>query len=348
MKNYENSLIDDYHALHLIPEEGGKEFETERYIKNRLIQNDIPFLQIKPTGLIVYFNNKAKDTIAFRAEMDGLPIEEETAHKLKSMHKGYMHACGHDGHMSILINLCLYLKNNRVNYNVVCLFQPSEEKFGGSTNSLEYLKRYAIKHFYTIHLWPGLTKGKIYYRKGAILASSTEINIKISGQTSHIGSMKNGIDALRMATKFINLKAKNGVYNIGALRLQGARNIVAGEVILEGSMRFFNEHSRQKHLKKINLIARKLMKRYNGKIAIEAKKFLPAVINANSSFECEKIKGRYYQADDFGVYKKIAPISYFLLGIGEGIVLHSNAFVFEEKILFQGFAFYIKLLNGTY
>ena len=145
MKNLEI----DYKALHQIPEEGFEEFKTQQYIIDRLEHLNCKIYKIH-TGVIAFFNFNKDYTIAFRAELDGLNILEETNKEYQSIHQGYMHACGHDGHMSILLGLCDYLSENTSNVNVCCIFQPSEEKYGGALQMIKdpLFQTFKIKEIY--------------------------------------------------------------------------------------------------------------------------------------------------------------------------------------------------------
>ena len=127
-----STIIQDYKNVHQIPEEGFKEFKTHKYIKEELGKLDCLIFELKPTGIIAFFNFHHTSTIAFRCELDGLPIDETTNLEYKSIHQGYMHACGHDGHMAILLEFARRIKNIKCKRNICLIFQPSEEKYGGA------------------------------------------------------------------------------------------------------------------------------------------------------------------------------------------------------------------------
>ena len=115
-----STLIEDYKYLHQIPEEGFKEYKTHKYIVEELEKLDCLIFELKPTGIIAFFNFNSKSSIAFRCELDGLPINETNNFKYKSLHQGFMHACGHDGHMAILLGLARKLNNIKSKKNI-CL-----------------------------------------------------------------------------------------------------------------------------------------------------------------------------------------------------------------------------------
>ena len=106
-----STLINDFKYLHQIPEESFKEFKTHKYIMDELSKLECMIFELKPTGIIAFFNFNHPETIAFRCELDGLPIIEKTNLLHKSTHEGFMHACGHDGHMAILINFAREIKD---------------------------------------------------------------------------------------------------------------------------------------------------------------------------------------------------------------------------------------------
>lgn len=115
--------------LHKIPEIANKEYKTKEYLKQVLLQLGYTPIDILDTGLYVYIDNKKEETILFRSDIDALPTQEETNLEYTSTHEGYMHACGHDGHMSMLLTLADYLKDKKetLQKNILLLFQPAEE-----------------------------------------------------------------------------------------------------------------------------------------------------------------------------------------------------------------------------
>ena len=147
--------------------------------------------QIVKTGLIAYFDFGREETVAFRADMDALPIQEETGLPYASTHEGCMHACGHDGHMAGLLGFARVLddyKRNNVQMpcNALLLFQPAEETIDGALRicGTHIFDRYNIKAIFGLHLWPMLSKGEIASRPGPMMAKSTAVAVEIEDRKS--------------------------------------------------------------------------------------------------------------------------------------------------------------------
>ena len=169
-------IYEDYKNLHQIPELGFKEFKTSTYVLNRIKNTNAKISTIN-TGICAFFDFKKEKTIAFRSELDALKIKEENKIEFVSKHNGYMHACGHDGHTAILINLLEYVNNlHTYPYNILFIFQPSEEKIGGALSLIHHLQHYNFKAFFGMHVFPLLEEGKIYTTKGTLFSSANEIN----------------------------------------------------------------------------------------------------------------------------------------------------------------------------
>ena len=144
--------------LHQIPEIFFREFKTKAYLKKALEDMGYKPKDVLETGLYVYIKGKQSETVAFRSDIDALAIKEETNLSFKSKHEGYMHACGHDGHMSMLLGFADYLKDKKesLDKSVLLLFQPAEESIGGAKKIVDtgLFKTYNVKSIFCIHLYP--------------------------------------------------------------------------------------------------------------------------------------------------------------------------------------------------
>jgi hippurate hydrolase len=344
----------DYKELHQIPEIGFKEYKTSKYVLSRLSKLKCQIYQIGETGIIAFFDFNKEKTIAFRAELDGLNIKEENDFTYKSIHDGYMHACGHDGHMSILLSLCDHLNENECNVNVCAIFQPSEEIYGGALMVVEneIFKSLNIKEIYGLHLWPKLKEGFVYSKSGPILASSTEIDIKIVGKSAHMANQNDGVDALMVSGILLNKinKIKDVVFNCGKITSVGGRNSVCANVVLECSMRSFTITKKYYFLEMLNRVAKEISEEYKVNIYINTDKSLPIVLNdyglfiKNSSLINEVVEP-FYHAEDFSVYSSCAKTLFFLIGIGDKESLHSSKFNFDLKVLQKGLDLYKNILS---
>ncbi|MFB0918780.1 MAG: M20 family metallopeptidase, partial [Clostridiaceae bacterium] len=230
-----NKITEFRKDLHRIPELGFKEFKTSEYIKNALVNMGYDPISIAGTGVAVYIKGISNETIAFRADMDGLAVSEETGLDYKSIHDGMMHACGHDGHMAMLLGLANALKDYKgFNKSILLIFQPAEEGPGGAKVIIEegILGKYNVTEIYGIHLYPGLEEGTIGSRPGPLMARSGEFDIEIKGKSSHAGLPHKGRDALMagadLVADFNNIVSRNFnpiepvVINVGIFKSEEA------------------------------------------------------------------------------------------------------------------------------
>ena len=344
-------FIHFYKELHKIPEVGFKEFKTHQYIVDVLKTINCQITELSPTGIIAFFDYGGKDSIAFRAEMDALEIIEKNSFDYISTHMGYMHACGHDGHMAILLAMAMKLNLIKCPRNVVLIFQPSEEKYGGALKVLEsnILQKYLVKEIYGLHLWPNLKKGVIASHSKVLMASSTEIDIKIIGKETHIANKTDGIDAIKVAQRLLdNIECEDVVFNCGKISSIGARNIVCGNVSLECSLRTFNELKRKQFLNNLSNISVKIANDTTVNICIDAKRHIPLLKNDLCLFEkhrhlIDEIISPVWQSEDFAFYSLNYRCLFFFLGIGDTPKLHSRDFHFDLTVLQKGLNHFLKI-----
>lgn len=185
-KTYYDDAIKIRRDLHKIPEVGFREFKTQKYIMDFLTELNLPYQITANTGLACYLNMHQGTTIALRSDMDGLPITEENNVDYKSLHEGFMHACGHDGHITMLLLYAKYIIEEKITLpnNVLLLFQPAEEGPGGAKKIIEegVLAKYEVKHIFGLHLSPDHPFGTIASKAGEFFASGIEFFIRVTGK----------------------------------------------------------------------------------------------------------------------------------------------------------------------
>ena len=349
-----NEMIQDYKNLHMIPEEGFKEFMTHSYILDKLKKLKCKIYELKPTGIIAFFDYNAKESIAFRCELDGLNILEENEIEYKSVNHGYMHACGHDGHMSILLSLAKHLSENKYHKNVCCIFQPSEEKYGGALCVINnpIFQSLNIKEIYALHLTPKLKEGILASRPGICMASSTEIDIEIISKATHMVNKENSIDAISVANEFLSKieHIDDTIFNCGKITSTGGRNVVCSNVVLECSLRTFSIYKRYNFLEKLHSISKELSVKYKVNIFLQTNKNIPAVKNDLVMFEkcrhlIDEVIDPTYLAEDFSFYQEKCKVLYMFLGVGDTEMLHSNKFIFDPIILEKGYKTFEAILG---
>ncbi len=359
------SLKENRMALHRIPELGFREFKTKAYLLSKVADYECQIHHVGATGLVLYFDNQRESTIAFRTDIDGLPITEATDLSFQSEHLGYMHACGHDGHMAMLLELASYVNQQRstLKHNVVLIFQPSEEMSGGAQSIVDsgLLDTYQVKAIFGFHLWPGLTPGEVFSRSGGMMAQSSETDIVVHGKSAHIASHEEGIDALEIGTRLLTdiYDFDRGVaadeYHLlkfGEIHGGTIRNVLAETVTISGSIRSYSETTQRYFKDALDQLA-DTYRRGNGcQIEFKYNDGYPAVINDQTLFEEVKavvptlteLPEPVLQAEDFGVYTQQYPCVFFFLGVGEVPPLHNPQFDFDMALLNVGVATYCQLL----
>lgn len=354
-------MIEIRRELHRIPEIGFKEFKTKEYILSFLKEMDVEIIKIGETGLIIYFNLNKEKTICFRSELDGLPINEESGSEYKSEINGYMHACGHDGHMAILLSLIkdVYNKEIEPTSNLVFLFQPSEEINGGAESILKsnVLDSLNVDEIYALHIWPNLPSGQIYTRMGYLLSKPTEFDISISGISSHVGNLLDGKDALDVGIKLANqIKndariISNSIVHIGQINSGNQRNIVSNNFLAKGTIRTYDDATYNFIFNMINQNINYFSKTYDIVIDLKIVSSICALENDENlvrksvKLGAKILKYPYFHSDDFALYLKKYKGVYFLLGGGNIPPLHSSCFDFDEEILIKGKDFLVKLIT---
>lgn len=342
--------------LHKIPEIGLKEFKTAEYIRNELVKLGYSYFSVMDTDTIVYIDNGKDETLAFRSDIDGLQIEESNNVDYKSIHKGFMHACGHDGHMASLLALAKRLKLiDNLKYNYLLIFQPAEEAPGGAKKIVDsgILTRYHVKAIFGMHLMPFLQEGVIACKEGPLMAMCAELDVEIEGKSSHAGLPHEGIDSIMIASKVVDgyqsiisrkiSPFEDAVIHIGKINGGDARNIVASKVIMNGTIRVFDEKTFDFITNEIYKLHRGMELVYNCFIKESYPPMYPPVINDRTVYnrfieliDCKELNEPLMLAEDFSFYQKEVPGLFFFLGTKSDMYssgLHTEDFNFNEDIL---------------
>lgn len=361
-------------ALHQIPELGEEEFKTSQYIISQLEKLQIPYEKTSDTGIIATLNenNFEKGSIAFRADMDALPIEEKSAYAFPSKHLGKMHACGHDVHMAMLLGLCHYLKLNTKASDPqwVFIFQPAEEGPGGAQPLVEkgYLKKYAVKEIYGIHVHPDIEEGQIGICKGPAMAMVGEMDVKILGKKSHGAMPHKGNDALLAACQWVNAiqtivsrrldPIEPAVVTIGKIEGGERRNILTSEVSLEGTLRVFDEKVFEQLVLELEKKLKGLCIMFDVDYKWEVRALYPPVFNDASLVErfTEGYNGELVWmkpqmiSEDFSYYQKEVPGVFYFLGTRNTekaytYGLHHEKFQVDDRVMLAGLKSYLHCIE---
>lgn len=361
--------------LHTIPEIGMHEYKTSEYICIFLEKLGINYEKnIVNTGIVASFiSSKSNYTIAFRSDMDALSLVENCDIDFKSLHDGYMHGCGHDGHMTMLLMFAKYLSENKndLNYNVVLIFQPAEEGPGGALPMIKagVLKKYNVDEIFGIHLHPEFEEGVLAINSGPIMAQTGEFDIDIFSKSGHGAMPHTAVDGIIIASAFINqmqtIISRNinpteaGVVTVGKITGGERRNIIAEHVRLEGTSRAFTEDTYEIIKMRIFQIAKGLEVIYDCNINVEFRDMYPPVVNdkkavehfiaANESLTIVEFPPQMI-AEDFSYYLKEIPGAFVFVGtknIEKQYIypLHNSKFNFDEVALLTGIQSYINIIN---
>ena len=358
-------IILDRRALHRIPELQLYLPQTMEYLYQALAGLKCRVFAPMESALCAYFDFGADSAIAFRADCDGLPIEENTNLDFASCHPGRMHACGHDGHMAILLELARRLnKKKSLSKNVLLIFQPGEESPGGARYLCEtgMFSNFNVEAVFGLHLWPGLEKGTVFTRENELMSRSCEINVDIYGKSAHIAKAKDGIDALAACMEFYRRATAleqalppeiSRLLKFGHMEAGTVRNAIAAEAHLEGSLRAFQDPVFEGLRECLYKIAKDIGREFGCTVELSMSEGYPAVMNDPDL--CRRVKGMVdfqdleepsMTSEDFSFYQKQVPGIFFFLGLGDTPALHSRDFHFEEELLVTGADFFDKLAEN--
>lgn len=191
-------MTDTRRALHMIPEQSFREADTRRYLLSLFSDAECEKRELSCGSVALFFDFGKENTAAFRCELDALPVNELNESAYKSNRKGFMHACGHDGHMAVCAALCRVLgalseeEKSKAKRNALVLFQSGEESAGGAQAVVDsgILAETRTDRIFALHLWPKLKKGKVYSTAGVCLAQNAEVDITISCPQSHAADQR--------------------------------------------------------------------------------------------------------------------------------------------------------------
>lgn len=367
-------VIADRRALHQIPELGLQEKETSAYIKKRLAEFGITTVyDLLDTAVVaVLQGEKEGKTLAFRTDIDALPVTEETGAPFASQHPGKMHACGHDGHMATMLGFANYLAahSDEIMGTIVLLFQPAEEGPGGAQLLIYdgFLSKFKVDEIIGLHVFPEFNEGIIACKPHAMMARNGEIYLTIKGASSHGAQPQQGADAILAASAIIqglhSIVSRNispmesAVLTFGKITGGEAMNIIPGLVKIEGTMRAFSDEVYETMTNRVQTVATELAKGYGCECVVEFNHMYRVVDNDPAMVRAlEKIAGDsyvetppYMLAEDFSMYQKEIPGLFFFVGIrneAKGYVapLHSGKMNFDETYLLGGIECYRQLIQ---
>ena len=358
-------IIHDRRALHMIPELELNLPKTMAYLAQALSSLGCELFFPIPSSLCAFFDFGADHAIAFRADCDALPIEEKNDLPFRSAHPGCMHACGHDGHMAILLDLARRLRDKgSLAHNVLLIFQPGEESPGGAKLLCEtgILETYRVSAIFGLHLWPGLPAGQVYSRPGELMSRSSEVNVDIYGRSAHIAKANEGLDAVAAGCEFyrraiaMEKALPAHIYRLlkfGSFHSGTVRNALSEHTHIEGSLRAFQDEVFEHLRSGLYEIAAGIEAETGCTVKISMSDGYPAILNpaeladrVRSVAAFDLLDQPSMTSEDFSWYQRHVPGMFFFLGLGDVPALHADTFHFDETILMKGADFFESLAEN--
>jgi amidohydrolase len=374
VQEHEERIVGIRRELHQIPEPAYMEKKTSATVAERLKEAG---LEVR-TGIARYGvsgllrTGRPGPTLMIRADMDALPVAEQTGLPFSSTHPGAMHACGHDAHMAMVLGAALVLREMKdsLEGNIKLIFQPAEEGPGGAKPMIEegVMENPNVDYAVGCHLWPGSPEGTVGVKAGTIMAAMNRFDIRIIGSEGHGAMPHLCVDALEVGTQVVNAlqrivsrhmnPLKPTVVSVGSFHAGNAFNIIAGEAELSGTTRTFDLevwNSWESRMRKIlqgvcdSMGARFELKFEFGYppttndpfMADLVRRCAGEVVGPNKVFEPEPTMG----GEDMSYYLQRAKGCYFFLGVGRPgcAPLHNARFDFDEKVLLLGVETYCRI-----
>jgi len=350
--------------LHKIPEISNQEYKTQQYICSFLEDLGVRYTKIK-TGVVAEFKaeKKTEHTLALRADTDALAIVEKNDIAFKSQHTGVMHACGHDGHVAMLLTVCDILAKSPPKVNVKAIFQFGEEGAGGAQHMIEGDCLKDVNQIYALHLDPTLAEGAFATREGAMMAGALELAVHFSGRNAHCAQPDKGIDALKplgvlLFTHTIGeFSHPDTLFHIGTVHGGSTHNSIADSAFARATLRYFKESDRDVVLEKLGAILADADKNFGATCRVEETAHYPPLVNTNNAVaKVTKIlpdiltASPSFTAEDFAFYTQKVDGALVWLGTmsqAYNSPLHSNTFNFDEKVLLNGVEFFLRLTQES-
>ncbi len=357
-------------ALHQIPELDRDLPETLAFVRSRLEGLPCRLLAPIPGSLCAFFDAGKPETVAFRADLDALPVTEATGAPYASRHPGKMHACGHDGHTAMMLSLAETVAGSLSSLprNVLFLFQPAEETTGGAEDLCRtgILQDHGVSRVFGLHLWPGLPAGSVWSRPGPLMARSSEITLELTGRSVHISRYREGLDALAAGAEFLRRAyamvddelppEEPRVLRFGKMVSGTVRNAVSGETRLEGSLRSFSDGGFAFIKSRLFEIAGAVEAETGCTARLTVSQGYPPVSNPPAFYQAlcralgpdapDSLAEPALAAEDFSFYQAAVPGVFFFLGVGDSAPLHNPGFAFDDEVILPaGVTFLKKLLT---
>jgi hippurate hydrolase len=364
--------------IHAHPETAFEERQTSEFVAARLAEFGIEVHRgLAGTGLVGTLKGRGGEgrAIALRADMDALHIHEKNGFAHASKNEGKMHACGHDGHTTMLLGAARYLAETR-NFNgtVHFIFQPAEENEGGGRVMVEegLFEKFPVEAVFGMHNWPGLPVGQAVVRPGPMMAAFDIFEIAVKGKGAHAAMPHQGIDPVPIAAQIVGglqtitsrtvNPLESAVVSVTQIHGGDTWNVIPDEVVLRGTVRTFQPEIGEMVEARMRRIAESTAAAYGASVACRYERRYPPTINSPEETELAaaalaEIVGEgnvrrdvppNMGSEDFAFMLQAKPGSYIWIGNGEkGASLHNPGYDFNDEILPIGASYWARLVERT-
>lgn len=355
-------------ALHKIPEPAYKEYKTKEYILSVL--QSLPGLKfhfLLDTAMVVEYTVNTGPYLLFRADMDALPIDELTQAPYQSQNPGFMHACGHDIHMTVLIGIIEQVATTNPSHNILFLFQPAEEGFGGAEQVLGtgFFKDYTIRAAFSLHVSGNYPVGTVATKPGIFFAIPQEFKVLYKGQSAHAAFPEKGKDALAAGISFYQLMQSlvlksfpatdTVIFHIGKMQAGNMCNALASSCLMEGTARMLTKDNRGKMNHLIQTAAESTAQAFGLEVEVTFPSTYDPVMNhpdLYSLFKETLPEGVQFEeastvmtGEDFGFFTSIYPGLLYWLGVGGTHDLHSAYFLPDPRSIEVAISISVQLIE---
>ena len=371
------------HYIHKHPELSFKEEMTSDFIASVLESNNIEMHRgLAVTGIVATVHGtKNGKAIGLRADMDALPIQERNEFSHKSIHDGKMHACGHDGHSTMLLGAAVYLKeNNDFSGTVHFIFQHAEEGGGGGRVMVEegIFEKFPCEAVYGMHNWPGMAEGQFAVHDTAVMAANETLKITIKGKGGHAAMPDQCVDPIVIGAQIItaiqSVVSRNvapldsAVVSVTMVDAGFVSNVIPNEMNLTGSLRYFKSEIGDDVKKKIKTIAEGISQSMGATASFSSVPNYPATVNTPKHAKlcasaAEVVVGSTnvlrnekpsMGSEDFSFLLNASEGAYIWIGNGlvpedgpeGGCMLHNTQYDFNDEILPLGSSYWVELVKG--
>ncbi len=363
-------ILDIRRHIHAHPELSFEEFETAKYIQGKLREHGIVNEGgIAGTGVAAYLPGppERRQSVALRADMDALPVIEETDLPFASENHGIMHACGHDGHVAMLLGAAALLAEKKLPGPVKLLFQPAEENGNGAQRCIEAGILEDVEAIFSGHIDTHHPLGTITADEGIICAWADSFIIRLRGKSGHAARPHEAVDPVVAAANLVLAVQtlisrgvdpnKAAVITIGCLQAGCAQNIIARDALLKGTIRSTHSRTRETAMEGLLRVTESIGHMYQVEVSLDFNDGIPAVVNDSRSVEIARVAASRTEgvlaaisqgdaslgAEDFACYQQKIPgcmVRFGASGRKKAGVAHNGSFDFDEDVLAIGASWY--------